>query len=324
MKIFGWKVTQMFNFIYILAFIIVDCLLLFAVVAATITLLRNDRKRRAIQRLRNEFMEQYGLLDLGGGIHIEKSDEFARQNAVRFRYPYWYMAKKDETEDKRYRYNTIIWETSLLCLDNYVVTSKRPYELLSLVRALRQTGIWIECSEEERQKYNDLYQKKLSIRQNTNIQSIINAYAQCPTDFEWFCADLFERMGYNARVTPPTRDGGYDIELTSEAGRYIVECKCYSPVHKVGRDKIQKLVGANVVMADGMMFITTSGFSADALHYASQVGVELIDGERLLQLIHEYMAVENDEITVDLEEWQLTVEDMKYYVPEDIYSAYFA
>lgn len=307
-------------------FIIVDCLLLLAVITAikkTIITLQNHKKRRAIQRRRNEFMEQYGLYDLPDDIHIGKRDKFAEENVVIFRYPSWIIAKKDDTEDRRYRNNAIQWETSCLYMDDYVITCEKPYKLLELVRVLRQNGIWIESCDEEKRKYSALYQKKVSIRQMTSIQGIIDAYSQCPTDFEWFCAELFEKMGYKARVTPPRRDGGYDIELEYEAGRYIVECKCYAQLNKVGRDQIQKLVGANIVMADGMIFVTTSRFSTDALDYAGQVGVELIDGERLLQLIHEYMTVENGDVTVALEEWQLNVEDMRNYVPVDIYNAYF-
>ncbi|WP_195634996.1 restriction endonuclease [Blautia massiliensis (ex Durand et al. 2017)] len=62
---------------------------------------------------------------------------------------------------------------------------------------------------------------------------------------------------------------------------------CYSIGHKVGRPNIQKLVGANnVVLADKMIFITTSDFSGVAISYAEEVEVKLINGNKLMELLH--------------------------------------
>lgn len=48
---------------------------------------------------------------------------------------------------------------------------------------------------------------------------------------------------------------------------------------------LQKLYGANSgIGADGMIVVTTSGYSADALAYASDTGIETIDGDRLVDM----------------------------------------
>ena len=140
-----------------------------------------------------------------------------------------------------------------------MVFTKRPYELVGVVKKLRLQGIAIDLCKEERIKRADLLKKKETFACNSDIQKIVDYYSEKPTDFEGLCSELFESLGYIAKLTPPTNDGGYDISLTRGGEKTIVECKCYSIGHKVGRPNIQKLVGANnVVLADKMIFITTS------------------------------------------------------------------
>lgn len=84
---------------------------------------------------------------------------------------------------------------------------------------------------------------------------------------------------------------------------------------------IQKLVGANqIVGAEHLVFITTSDYSASAWEYAKEVGVELIDGDKLMNMIDCYMKSVQIEVTLKEDEWLLRDEDIKKYIPKDIYS----
>ena len=135
---------------------------------------------------------------------------------------------------------------------------------------------------------------------------------------------LFESLGYIAKLTPPTNDGGYDILLTRGGEKTIVECKCYSIGHKVGRPNIQKLVGANnVVLADKMIFITTSDFSSAAISYAEEVEVKLINGNKLMELLHKQGFIEKEKVKINVMECQLETADLYPYVPRDIYESFF-
>lgn len=128
-------------------------------------------------------------------------------------------------------------------------------------------------------------------------------------------------MGVDSKNTPSSNDGGYDIILHYNNGEEgLVECKCYKK-SKVGRPLLQKLVGANqLVGAKHLIFITTSGYSETAREYAKETGIELIDGVQLMNMIYCYTRPEKIEITVCRDEWSLCMEDVKQYMPEDIYN----
>ena len=125
-------------------------------------------------------------------------------------------------------------------------------------------------------------------------------------------------------MTPKTNDGGYDIFLRQGKETGIVECKCYSVGHKVGRPEIQKLVGANVIQqANKMLFVTTSSFTPEAREYAKETDVTLISEQKLLSMLQKY-GFPKDKIKVRRKEWQLTVQDLQDFIPQDIYWDYFA
>ena len=169
-----------------------------------------------------------------------------------------------------------------------------------------------------------LLKKKQVFIDDGSINKIVDYYSEKPTDFEKFCADLFASMGYKYKLTPPTNDGGYDILLIKNGEKVIVECKCYSPDNNIGRPYIQKLVGANqIVGADKMLFITTSDYSAAAVTYAEEAGVELINDLGLLKLLKKKGFLKKENAVVSDKECELQIKDMQPYVPKDIYEKYF-
>ena len=272
---------------------------------------------------RNRFSRRYRISKLPKGVKIKKNRR-PRGNRYILNYPFWANSKKDGTADLRIKDNEIIWDESFLYVDDAVLEFEKPYELLGVVKELRLRGVKIQLSKEEKEKYAKIKRKKDFFAQSSDIQKIIDHYEEHPTDFEKLCALLFQKMGYRTQVTAKSNDGGYDIILRSGQSKAIVECKCYSLGNKIGRPAIQKLVGANnIAMADGMVFITTSEFSSYAVSYAKEVGVELIDGHKLLRLFNEYLFLGEQEQGVYLEECYLDVSDMRPYVPEDIYEDYF-
>lgn len=273
---------------------------------------------------RRAFLQRYGIDSLPKSVHIRKSRHWAYENHYVLRYPRWAVSKRDGTADGRSKRNRILWNPCYLYVDDYLIHSDRPYDLIKVVKSLRLQGVEIALCPEEERKYADLLKKQEAFAYHDGIQNIVQYYMENPTDFEALCADLFNRLGYDAELTPRTNDGGYDILLYAGAERIIVECKCYAEAHKVGRPSIQKLVGANrLVLAERMLFITTSGFSNAAVTYAEQAGVELIDGHALIDLLdaNGFLQKETREIT-ELE-CQLEVCDLYPHVPADIYGVFF-
>lgn len=274
---------------------------------------------------KSKFSKKYGIDRLPQSIRIRKAkDNRSQRNHFVLKYPYWRISKQDGTADLRVKDNHVIWRKSKLYIDSLMLVSTKPYDILQVVKELRSQGNRIDLCKEEKLKYDKIYKRKEAFSNNGSIQGIIDYYEEKPTNFEKLCAEIFNRMGYDSKVTSQTNDGGYDILLSKNNWSYIVECKCYSLRNKVGRPAIQKLVGANnVLSADGMIFITTSDFTENAITYAGETGVELINGYDLLCLLDEYAFLEKSEIEVDMLECQLRVSDMRPYVPADIYKRYF-
>ena len=270
------------------------------------------------------FSKSYGTGKLPRFIKVRKESNEKGKNYYYLNYPYWSVSKKDGTADRRVKKNAIIWEKSNLYVDNYLVFSKRPYDLVEVVRRLRSQGVKIDLCKEEKKKRAELLKKKEAFAHNNDIQKIIDYYSEKPTNFEGLCSELFESLGYAAKQTPPTNDGGYDILLSKGAEKTIVECKCYSIEHRVGRPSIQKLVGANnIVLANKMLFITTSDFSVAAISYAEEVGVELINGNKLMELLDKQGFIEKEKVKINVMECQLEIADLDPYVPRDIYERFF-
>lgn len=88
---------------------------------------------------------------------------------------------------------------------------------------------------------------------------------------------------------PPTADGGIDIsmEQRTDVGsiKYTVECK-HHPEGTIGRPVIQKLHSAvlHTPVLDKGIVVTSGHFSSHAIKYAEEVGIELIDVEKLKEL----------------------------------------
>jgi HJR/Mrr/RecB family endonuclease len=111
-----------------------------------------------------------------------------------------------------------------------------------------------------------------------------------PRDMELLVERLYRAMGYSARVTPQTRDGGIDVEAlrdtVSDREKLAIQCKHQTAV--VGREVLQKLLG--VISADPTysagVIVTSSEFSADARQFAQQNGrLRLVDRSALERLL---------------------------------------
>lgn len=106
--------------------------------------------------------------------------------------------------------------------------------------------------------------------------------------FEAVCEALFAQAGFETRTQSHGADGGVDIWLLSRnvagpAG--IVQCKHWQG-KQVGVKELREFFG---VMASHKLqrgtYATTSTFTADALAFARQNGINAMDGSALLKLI---------------------------------------
>lgn len=110
-----------------------------------------------------------------------------------------------------------------------------------------------------------------------------------PYDFERFVAHLMTCMGYHARVTQQSGDGGVDIiahrdELGFEPPIIKVQCKQMLGTH--GLPEIQQLNGLLEKDENGL-FVTLGSFTAQSRAFErTKPNLRLIDGVALVELIY--------------------------------------
>lgn len=160
--------------------------------------------------------------------------------------------------------------------------------------------IWFSCFKDVRKdssnysqlEYLDFMNSKVELSKHFNFNGKkyrdLSLLAQLkslePTEFENVVAEYFEKEGFDVTQTKRTHDGGKDIILKRNKQIYYVECKKYSD-DKIGRELIQKLVGACHPYNAQPVFITTSDFNRFAVDEARLSNVILINGERLVELM---------------------------------------
>lgn len=147
----------------------------------------------------------------------------------------------------------------------------------------------IEISFEKikRKVYNDI------------LDTIIS---KMPREFEKLVVALLQKMGYGGEVhdsglvTKQSNDEGIDGIIKEDVlgfGRIYIQAKRYSRDNKIGREDLNKFVGAlAVAQSNKGVFITTSSFNRNAVEYASKLNngttLVLIDGEQLARYMYDY------------------------------------
>ncbi|WP_240913847.1 restriction endonuclease [Sphingomonas sp. HDW15A] len=115
--------------------------------------------------------------------------------------------------------------------------------------------------------------------------------AQTSLEFEHFVAHLLQCMGYFARVTKASGDGGIDIiahhdELGFEPP--IIKVQCKQMLGTIGRPEVQKLNGA-IENEEKGLFVTLGNFSPDARTYEqARPNLRLVDGRTLVEMIYNH------------------------------------
>lgn len=116
-----------------------------------------------------------------------------------------------------------------------------------------------------------------------------------PREFEEVVAELLAAFGWRVSLTPPSRDGGYDILGIHEAlpgldVSWLVECKKYAPDRAISVMLVRELLGvtSHLGIPNGLI-VTTARFTRDAQALASQFsGLHLADFDRLSSWLGRY------------------------------------
>ena len=147
-----------------------------------------------------------------------------------------------------------------------------------------------------------LYNSFQGIKKSIYREIIDTILSKTPREFEKLVVELLQRLGYGGQiknsgmVTQYTNDKGIDGVIKEDIlgfGRIYIQAKRYNRENLVGREDIQKFVGALAVEnSDKGVFITTSDFNKGAYEYvnnlSSNTKIVLINGIKLSEYIYEY------------------------------------
>jgi len=138
-----------------------------------------------------------------------------------------------------------------------------------------------------------LEQALLELRTSVAGDLLENLLQASPTRFEHIVLDVLHRLGYGAnrqalQQVGGSGDGGIDGVISLDAlglEKVYVQAKRWQGT--VGRPDLQAFYGALAGQkAKRGVFITTSGFTAQAVDFARSVeGLVLVDGKRLVNLM---------------------------------------
>lgn len=111
-----------------------------------------------------------------------------------------------------------------------------------------------------------------------------------PKEFEYIVAELYEKMGYETKLTNTSHDGGIDIyaekKKTGKKEKLLIQCKRYRK--NIVVDEARKLLG---VVADKKAtkgtLVTCSDFTRPAIKFSnSNPQIELINMRELTRLLN--------------------------------------
>jgi len=110
-------------------------------------------------------------------------------------------------------------------------------------------------------------------------------------EFEEFTGDLLRAMGYQARVTAFSQDGGIDVIAHRDplgVEPPLIKGQCKHQVANVGAPEVQRLIGA-LGAGELALFVTLGGYTTEADRIGrSKPGLRLLTGEDVVTLTLEH------------------------------------
>jgi hypothetical protein len=135
--------------------------------------------------------------------------------------------------------------------------------------------------------------REVVYRSRSALQSLYRVDHSAPAgEADWFRFEkdveaIMTDAGFQVqhRAAAKNGDSGVDLYATKgddlDAINWIIQCKCYTPTHKVGPDKVRELHGALAAYPRGTrgMLVTTSSYTDGARTAAVELDIRLMDGD---------------------------------------------
>lgn len=105
-------------------------------------------------------------------------------------------------------------------------------------------------------------------------------------EFEQLVGEAYQRQGYRVVDRGGVgADGGIDLELCTKDKKLMVQCKRWK-TRTVGVELVRELYGAMVgEEAHGAIFVTSGSYTPDAIEFARDKPIKLVDGRELVEML---------------------------------------
>ena len=187
-------------------------------------------------------------------------------------------------------------------IDHYIEQQLEKREPTRQKKKSTKEQLTIEDSSSDLTPQEKLYSSFSNIRKSVYTEILNTILTKTPTSFEKLVVLLLQKMGYGGEiensglVTKVSNDGGIDGIIKEDVlglGRIHIQAKRYKIDSSIGREEIQKFVGALAgAQSNKGVFITTSYYSKGAIEYANSLNssttLVLVDGKQLAEYIYDY------------------------------------
>jgi restriction system protein len=105
-------------------------------------------------------------------------------------------------------------------------------------------------------------------------------------EFEELLGEAYRRQGYSVfENNLKGADGGIDLELRKSGSRYLVQAKQWKN-RKVAVNVVREMLGLMTAeRAHGAFIVSSGSFTQEALNFAKDKPIELVNGDQLCKLI---------------------------------------
>lgn len=138
-----------------------------------------------------------------------------------------------------------------------------------------------------------LYRSRSALRSLYTEIEIASAETPQWFQFERDVVTLLRDLGFKVHHLAASRRGDHGVDVSATKGhdldevRWLIQCKCFGPQHKVGPSVIREMLGALEGSGAGTkgMIVTTSSFTGGARELAREHGLRLINGQEFHDLL---------------------------------------
>lgn len=132
--------------------------------------------------------------------------------------------------------------------------------------------------------YNQFVRRKLHAKVSQSPgKDVLNGMSW--REFEMLVGEAYRRQRFQVQELGGSGpDGGADLVLTKKGEKILVQCKQWK-AYKVGVQPVRELLGVMVGMgATGGIVVTSGEFTRDALNFARNNNIQLVDGPTFHEL----------------------------------------